>query len=216
MKILGVDPGLTRCGIGVIEAGAARHVDYVDVAVVRSTADMAPHRRLEIIADGIDEMMGKHSPDVVAVERMFAEDNVRSIISTAQVAGVAMLAASRAHLPLALYSPSAVKAAVTGDGRAEKRAVQLMVQRILRLKELPKPPDAADALALAITHAWRGETIDRQGTAQSAQHGGSAMPSEGAGMTAAQKAWAQAERTSRMSGIVAQQMSANARSTRKR
>ena len=216
MRILGVDPGLTRCGIGVVDSAGARQVSYVAVAVVRSSAETAPHRRLEIIADGIEDMIAKHKPDVVAVERMFAEDNVRSIISTAQVAGVAMLAASRAHLPLALYSPSAVKAAVTGDGRAEKKAVQLMVQRILRLKELPKPPDAADALALAITHAWRGESIDRNEPAQSAQHGGSAMPTADQSMTPAQQAWAQAERTSRMSGIVAQQMRANARSGRKR
>ena len=200
MRILGIDPGMTRCGMGVIDAGAARQVTYVDVTVARSTADMAPHRRLEIIADEIDRMMAKHSPDVVAVERMFAEDNVRSVIGTAQVAGVAMLAASRAGLPLALHSPSEVKAAVTGDGRAEKKAVQLMVQRILRLAALPKPADAADALALAITHAWRGGAMSH--TAQSAQHGGAALPNaNGDGLTAAQKAWAQAERNTRMSGV---------------
>lgn len=217
MRILGVDPGLTRCGIGVIDASGARQVSYVDVAVVRSSADTAPHRRLEIIADGIDEMMKKHGPDVVAVERMFAEDNVRSIIGTAQVAGVAMLAASRAKLPLALHSPSEVKAAVTGDGRAEKKAVQLMVQRILRLNAPPKPADAADALALAITHAWRGGAISRSETAEGAQHGGAMMPGvPGEGMTAAQRAWAEGERSRRMSGIVAQQMAGRAREKRGR
>lgn len=188
--------------MGVIDAAGARQVTYVDVTVARSTADIAPHRRLEIIADEIDRMMAKHKPDVVAVERMFAEDNVRSIIGTAQVAGVAMLAASRAGLPLAMHSPSEVKAAVTGDGRAEKKAVQLMVQRILRLKELPKPADAADALALAITHAWRGGAMSP--TTQSAQHGGAAMPNASQeGLTAAQRAWAQAERNTRMSGVAA-------------
>ena len=202
MRILGIDPGMTRCGMGVIDAAGARQVTYVDVTVARSTADIAPHRRLEIIADEIDRMMAKHKPDVVAVERMFAEDNVRSIIGTAQVAGVAMLAASRAGLPLAMHSPSEVKAAVTGDGRAEKKAVQLMVQRILRLKELPKPADAADALALAITHAWRGGAMSP--TTQSAQHGGAAMPNASQeGLTAAQRAWAQAERNTRMSGVAA-------------
>lgn len=202
MRILGIDPGMTRCGMGVIDAAGARQVTYVDVTVARSSADTAPHRRLEIIADEIDRMMAKHKPDVVAVERMFAEDNVRSIIGTAQVAGVAMLAASRAGLPLAMHSPSEVKAAVTGDGRAEKKAVQLMVQRILRLKELPKPADAADALALAITHAWRGGAMSP--TAQSAQHGGAAMPNASQeGLTAAQRAWAQAERNTRMSGVAA-------------
>lgn len=202
MRILGIDPGMTRCGMGVIDAAGARQVTYVDVTVARSSADTAPHRRLEIIADEIDRMMAKHKPDVVAVERMFAEDNVRSIIGTAQVAGVAMLAASRAGLPLAMHSPSEVKAAVTGDGRAEKKAVQLMVQRILRLKELPKPADAADALALAITHAWRGGAMSP--TTQSAQHGGAAMPNASQeGLTAAQRAWAQAERNTRMSGVAA-------------
>lgn len=188
--------------MGVIDAAGARQVTYVDVTVARSSADTAPHRRLEIIADEIDRMIAKHKPDVVAVERMFAEDNVRSIIGTAQVAGVAMLAASRAGLPLAMHSPSEVKAAVTGDGRAEKKAVQLMVQRILRLKELPKPADAADALALAITHAWRGGAMSP--TTQSAQHGGAAMPNASQeGLTAAQRAWAQAERNTRMSGVAA-------------
>ena len=202
MRILGIDPGMTRCGMGVIDAAGARQVTYVDVTVARSSADTAPHRRLEIIADEIDRMMAKHKPHVVAVERMFAEDTVRSIIGTAQVAGVALLAASRAGLPLAMHSPSEVKAAVTGDGRAEKKAVQLMVQRILRLKELPKPADAADALALAITHAWRGGAMSP--TAQSAQHGGAAMPNASQeGLTAAQRAWAQAERNTRMSGVAA-------------
>lgn len=199
MRILGIDPGMTRCGMGVIDAGPARTVTYVDVAVARSNAETAPHKRLEIIADEIDRMMAKHRPDVIAVERMFAESNVRSIIGTAQVAGVAMLAASRAGLPLALHSPSEVKAAVTGDGRAEKRAVQLMVQRILRLDAPPKPADAADALALAITHAWRGGAMSP--TAQSAQHGGAALPHLTDELTPAQRAWAEAERTGRLSGV---------------
>lgn len=203
MRILGIDPGMTRCGMGVIDAGAARQVTYVDVAVARSNADTAPHRRLEIIADEIDALIAKHRPDVVAVERMFAEDNVRSVIGTAQVAGVAMLAAARAGLPLAMHSPSEVKAAVTGDGRADKKAVQFMVQRILALKTLPRPADAADGLALAITHAWRGGAISP--TAQAAQHGGAALPSlNREELTPAQRAWTQAERTTRMSGVAAQ------------
>ncbi|WP_182353547.1 crossover junction endodeoxyribonuclease RuvC [Flaviflexus huanghaiensis] len=210
MRILGIDPGLTRCGMGVIDAAGARRVAYVDVTVARSTAETAPHKRLEIIADEIDRMIALHHPDVIAVERMFAEDNVRSIISTAQVAGVAMLAASRASLPLALHSPSEVKAAVTGDGRAEKKAVQVMVQRILRLSAPPKPADAADALALAITHAWRGGAMSP--TAQSAQHGGAALPrSDQEGLTAAQRAWAEAERGTRLSGVVAQASARRAR-----
>lgn len=201
MRILGVDPGLTRCGLGVIDQDGPRAVSLVDVSVVRSSSTEEPHRRLAIIADGIEAMIAKHRPQVVAVERVFAEANVRSIISTAQVAGVAMLAAARAELPLALHSPSEVKAAVTGDGRADKAAVTLMVTRILRLSEAPRPADAADALALAITHAWRAGPLSLPSAAR-AQHGGAGMlPADNApGMTAAQRAWAKAERESKMTG----------------
>lgn len=203
MKILGVDPGLTRCGLGLVDSSGARRVSYGAVMVVTSPKELAPHKRLEIIADGIDAFMSEYAPDVVAVERVFAEANVKSVTSTAQVAGIAMLAAARAGLPLALHSPSEVKAAVTGDGKAEKKAVQLMVKRILGLAELPKPADAADALALAITHAWRGGAMSKEAT--SAQHGGAGMlPSVGADLTPTQRAWAMAERQSRTSGVARQ------------
>lgn len=195
MRILGVDPGLTRCGLGVIDTSGSRQVSFVDVTVIRSPKDMEPHYRLEMISDGIEEFLTRHKPDAVAVERVFAEANVRSVMSTAQVAGIAMLAAARHKLPLGLHSPSEVKAAVTGDGRAEKHAVQFMVQRILRLSELPKPADAADSLALAITHAWRGGP-----RATSAQHGGAGSSVSTSGMTAAQTLWAEAQKKSTRSG----------------
>ncbi len=165
---------------------------------------MPPHERLARIADGIDEIIEEHRPQVMAVERVFAQSNVRSVTGTAQVAGVAMLAAARHNLSLALHTPSEVKAAVTGDGRAEKAAVQRMVQRILGLPTPPKPYDAADSLALAITHAWRGGAISLSHT-ERAQHGGAGMlPRDtGADLTEAQKAWASAERLSRRKGAVA-------------
>ncbi|WP_127127765.1 crossover junction endodeoxyribonuclease RuvC [Georgenia sp. SYP-B2076] len=202
MRILGVDPGMTRCGLGVVESTAGRKVSLVDVGVVRTPPDQAPHLRLLTVAETLDEWLTRHRPDVVAVERVFAQSNVRSVTGTSQVAGVAMLAAARAHLPLALHTPSEVKAAVTGNGRADKAQVQEMVRRILGLAERPKPADAADALALAICHAWRGGGA---GSAVRAQYGGAdTLPrATGGGLTAAQRIWAEAERGARRAGAVA-------------
>lgn len=156
MRIMGVDPGMTRCGIGVIDAVGGRRVSIVAVDVARTKPEMAPHQRLLIISNAIEEAIALYRPDVVAVERVFAQENVRSVTGTAQVAGIVMLGAAKASLPLGMHTPSEVKAAVTGNGRAEKAQVQLMVQRILGLSALPRPKDAADALAIAICHAWRG------------------------------------------------------------
>lgn len=201
MRILGVDPGLTRCGLGVVDAEGGRRVSLVDMRVARSPAEMAPHRRLMMIADQLDEVIAEFSPDVIAVERVFAQANVRSVTGTSQVAGIVMLAAARNHLALGMHSPSEVKAAVTGNGRAEKLQVQIMVQRILRLAELPRPADAADAVAIAVTHAWRGGAIEPD----RAQHGGAGtLPrATGGDLTPAQKLWAGAERLSRRHGAVA-------------
>ena len=193
---------MTRCGLGVIESAGGRKVALVDVGVVRTPPDQSPHLRLLTIAETLDEWMAKHRPDVIAVERVFAQSNVRSVTGTSQVAGVAMLAAARSHLPLALHTPSEVKAAVTGNGRAEKAQVQEMVMRILGLTARPKPADAADALALAICHAWRGGGA---GSAVRAQYGGAnTLPrAVGGGLTAAQRIWAEAERAARRAGAVA-------------
>lgn len=190
-RILGVDPGLTRCGLGVVEAGRGRQLRLVDVAVARTAADEDPALRLLRIADEIEAWITRLSPDAVAVERVFAQHNVRTVTGTAQVAGLAMVAAARAGLPLALHTPSEVKAAVTGHGRAEKAQVQEMVRRLLGLDAAPTPADAADALALAITHAWRAHAV------------GTSHRTPTARQTAAQRAWAQAEtraRTARRTG----------------
>jgi len=182
VRILGVDPGLTRCGLGVVETLPARKVRLVAVDVVRTDADLAPEQRLLRVADALDAWIAEHRPDAVAVERVFAQHNVRTVTGTSQVAGLAMVAATRAGIPVALHTPSEVKAAVTGSGRAEKAQVQEMVRRILGLAERPSPADAADALAIAITHGWRGEaTVVPLATAGTA-----------AGPTAAQRAWAEA------------------------
>lgn len=202
MRILGIDPGLTRCGLGVIEDTGSRTVRLVAVDVARTPAELAPERRLLAVAERIDELITEHRPDAVAVERVFAQENVRSVTGTSQVAGVAMLLAARAHLPVGLHTPSEVKAAVSGNGRADKKQVQEMVRRILGLAEAPRPADAADALALAICHAWRG---GGRGSAVRAQYGGAdTLPrATGPGLTDAQRRWAEAERLARRKGAVA-------------
>ncbi|WP_124039525.1 crossover junction endodeoxyribonuclease RuvC [Neoactinobaculum massilliense] len=204
MRILGIDPGLTRCGLGTIDADSRRRVRLVDMRVGRSPVDMAPHQRLLLIANAIDAVIEEFHPDVVAIERVFAQSNVRSVTSTAQVAGIAMLAAARAGLPLGMHSPSEVKAAVSGNGRAHKLQVQTMVKRILRMEQLPRPKDAADALAIAITHAWRGGAEALAGGLDNGQHGGAGyLPrNEGPGLTPAQKMWADAEHLASRHGAV--------------
>jgi len=162
-RILGVDPGLTRCGVGVIDSASARSVSFIDVSVIRSAADAPLEQRLLTIRDGLNVVFDTFRPDVVAIERVFAQHNVRSVMGTAQVAGIALLLAAERGLAVALHTPSEVKAAVTGYGRADKKQVTTMVTAILKLDAPPKPADAADALALAICHAWRGGDVALKG-----------------------------------------------------
>ena len=156
MRVLGIDPGLTRCGMGVVEGQVGRPLTLVDVGVVRTTSTLPVPDRLVTIEKGIDAWIEEHRPDAVAVERIFARSDVSTIMGTAQAAGLAMVCAARRGIPVALHTPSEVKAAVSGNGRADKAQVGAMVTRLLRLDAMPKPADAADALALAITHIWRG------------------------------------------------------------
>ncbi len=171
MRVLGVDPGLTRCGLGVVEGGIGEPVRMLEVGVVRTPAGEETALRLLTLQTEIDAWLQRHRPDAVAVERVFAKANIKGIMGTAQASAVPMLAAARLGLPLAMHTPSEVKAAVTGNGRADKAQVTSMVTRILRLPVSPKPADAADALALAICHVWRGGAQDRlqQAVARSRQ-----------------------------------------------
>ncbi|MFI6349672.1 crossover junction endodeoxyribonuclease RuvC [Streptomyces sp. NPDC050560] len=161
MRVLGVDPGLTRCGIGVVQGAAGRPLAMIGVGVVRTPPDADLGARLLGIERGIEGWLDEHSPDCVAVERVFSQHNVRTVMGTAQASAVALLCATRRGLPVALHTPSEVKAAVTGSGRAGKDQVGAMVARVLRLTEPPKPADAADALALAICHLWRAPALNR-------------------------------------------------------
>ena len=192
MRVLGVDPGLTRCGLGVVEGSRGRTVTLVAVDVVRTPAGDDLGRRLLGIAEALEGWLDQVRPDVLAVERVFSQHNVRTVMGTAQAAGVAVLAAARRGIPVAVHTPSEVKAAVTGDGRAGKLQVATMVTRILALPAVPTPADAADALALAICHLWRDGTAG--------------VPGQSGAPTAAQRRWVEAaeaaRRTARRSGPV--------------
>ncbi len=155
MRVLGIDPGLTRCGYGVVDVASNRSAKLVAVGVIRTSADEPIERRLVAIRAGIDALLDEHAPEAFAVERVFAQHNVRTVMGTAQAAGIAMERAAARGIPVGHHTPSEVKAAVTGYGNADKQQVTTMVQRILRLAAPPKPADAADALALALCHAWR-------------------------------------------------------------
>ena len=155
-RVLGIDPGLTRCGIGVVDGAPGRALTMVRVGVIRTSADEDIAARLLAIEIQVEAWLDADRPDAVAVERVFSQQNVRTVMGTAQAGAVAIVCAARRGLPVALYTPSEVKAAVTGSGRADKDQVTAMVTRLLRATDPPRPADAADALALAICHIWRG------------------------------------------------------------
>lgn len=161
MRVLGVDPGLTRCGVGVVEGAPGRACRMIAVDVVRTPPDVGLAQRLLAIDEVLTAWVATHQPDAVAVERVFSQHNVRTVMGTAQASGIALLVAARAGIPVDMYTPSEVKAAVTGSGSADKAQVTAMVTRLLRLSVAPRPADAADALALAICHVWRGGTRSR-------------------------------------------------------
>jgi crossover junction endodeoxyribonuclease RuvC len=186
IRVLGVDPGLTRCGVGIVDVAANRTASLVFVTVIRTPIDMPLEQRLLRLGDGFDQYLQQFAPQVVALEEVFAQLNTRTVMGTAQASGVAMLAAARRGLAVGLHTPTEVKAAITGYGGANKKQVATMVQRVLRLDAAPTPADAADALALAICHAWK-----RPPTAASTS----------AGATPAQKAWLNAERHAAKSAV---------------
>ncbi len=156
MRVLGVDPGLTRCGLGVVEGGPGLPLRLVGTTVITTPPGADIGSRLLVIDEQITRWLGRYQPDAVAVERVFSQHNVRTVMGTAQAGAVAIVCAARRGLPVALHTPSEVKAAVTGSGRAGKSQVTQMVTRLLAMTDPPRPADSADALALAICHLWRG------------------------------------------------------------
>lgn len=168
--------------MGVIDALAGRRVQLVSVDVFRSEPETQLQERLGLLGGQLEELIALARPDAIALERVYADVNVRSVMGTAQISGVALFLAERAGIPVFMHTPTEVKAAVTGSGRANKQQVANMVARILGLHEPPKPADAADALAIAITHAWRSA---------------GASASASTTQTPAQRAWHAAERAAK-------------------
>ncbi|NGP04229.1 crossover junction endodeoxyribonuclease RuvC [Rhodococcus sp. 14C212] len=168
MRVMGVDPGLTRCGFGIVDTGRGREVAAVAVDVIRTPADLELPSRLLRISAAAEDWLDRFRPDVVAVERVFSQHNVRTAMGTAQAGGVVALSAARRGIPVAFHTPSQVKSAVTGNGSADKKQVTAMVTKILGLATAPKPADAADALALAICHCWRAPMLARMAAAEAA------------------------------------------------
>lgn len=179
-RILGIDPGLTRCGIGLIELGSSRKVSLIEVDTYRSVPSEDLTVRVGRIGLQIEALIQSHKPQVIAIERVFSQQNVSTVMGTAQISGAVLMLAHKHEIPVVMYTPTQVKAAVTGSGRAAKNQVGFMVAKILGLAEIPQPADAADSLAIAICHAWR-----------------SPAASESTNLTKAQKAWLAAERAAK-------------------
>jgi crossover junction endodeoxyribonuclease RuvC len=179
VRVLGIDPGLTRCGVGIVDVAPDRSVRLVEVVVLRTPPELALEQRLLQVGDGIEALLDRHAPQAVAIERVFAQQNLRTVMGVAQISGIALHLAAKRGLPVGLHTPSEVKASVTGYGSAGKKQVATMVAKVLGLAELPKPADASDALAIAICHGWRA----------------AAVVVAGAALTPAQQAWLAAERS---------------------
>jgi crossover junction endodeoxyribonuclease RuvC len=162
MRVMGVDPGLTRCGVGVVDVQPGRRAALVSYGVVRTDPAASLGERLLALEAELSAVVAASSPDAVAVEQVFSQHNVRSVMGTAQAAGVALLLAARAGLPTGSHTPTEVKASVTGSGSAGKAQVAAMVMRLLRMDEPPRPADAADALALALCHGWQAPVVARR------------------------------------------------------
>jgi crossover junction endodeoxyribonuclease RuvC len=169
LRVLGVDPGLTRCGLGVVEGAPGRKLAAVAYDVLRTPTGDDVAARLLAVEQGVSTWIDEQRPDVLAVERVFSQHNVQTVMGTAQAAAIAIVAAARAGIPVAMHTPSEVKAAITGSGRADKAQVGRMVARVLGLAAAPTPADAADALALAVCHIWRGGAVARLAAARDAQ-----------------------------------------------
>ncbi|MDR0178543.1 MULTISPECIES: crossover junction endodeoxyribonuclease RuvC [Actinomyces] len=194
-----MDPGLTRCGLGCVDVDPRRQVRLVEVGVVRTPPSQSPELRLLTITEAIEDWIARLGPSVVSIERVFAQDNLRSVIGVAQVMGTAMATAARAGLEVAQHTPSEAKAAVTGSGTADKAQVQAMVTRILGLDAPPRPADAADALAQAICHGWRGGGTGTDDATEMVSAGGAVRVSA---RTPAQRQWAAAQAAARRTGAV--------------
>ncbi|AJQ90737.1 crossover junction endodeoxyribonuclease RuvC [Propionibacterium freudenreichii] len=162
---MGVDPGLTRCGVGIVDGTPGARPQFVAVGVIRTDPHTEHAYRLLAIEEGLGEWFDHYQPQAISIERVFAQHNLSTVTGIGQVAGIAMMLGARHGIDVALHTPSEVKSAVTGSGRADKAQVGVMVAQVLHLAKAPTPADAADALALAVTHLWRGSAQNRYATA---------------------------------------------------
>lgn len=181
-RILGVDPGLTRCGVGIVDEKPGRKVSAVYWNTLTADKDIELTSRIAKIGNELDELISNYKPQVIALERVFAQANLRSVMGVAQISGVVLFLAAKHGLPVVMHTPSEVKAAVTGSGRAAKAQIGAAIAMILKLDEAPKPADSADALAIAITQSWRGSPNNLAGSS----------------LTKAQKQLAEAQRGSKL------------------
>ena len=152
MKVLGIDPGTAILGYGVVESGPGRHPRLLECGTLTTTARDPLPARLRVLHDGTTALLVRHTPDAMAVESAFFGKNVRTTVVLSHARGVILLAAEQAGVPVAEYSPAQVKKTVVGRGAALKPQVAYMVAQLLRLREPPAPADAADGVALALTH----------------------------------------------------------------
>lgn len=191
LRVIGIDPGLTRCGVAVVDIGADRGATLVHVSVVSTPPEMALEQRLLRVGQGIDAVVAEFAPHQLALERVFAQLNVSTVMGTAQASGVAMFVAAQRGLPVTLHTPTEVKLSITGYGGADKKQVGAMVARVLGLSEPPKPADAADACALAICAAWNSgaSATNRRRT------DGDGTRYDTSALTPAQEAWRSAEKS---------------------
>lgn len=152
MIILGIDPGYAIIGYGILNYNN-NHFSIIDYGAITTQAGIAFNRRLEIIYDELTQIIEKYKPDAMSVEKLFYNNNAKTVIDVSQARGVIMLAAQKNKVPVFEYTPLQVKQSVVGYGRADKKQIQEMTKRILSLEKIPKPDDTADALAMAICHA---------------------------------------------------------------
>ena len=167
--IIGIDPGVSRCGYGVVARHSGGRFEAIAYGVITTSPSEPMPERLLLIATELDALVAEYKPSGIAVERVLFQNNARTAMSVGQANGLALVAAARHAVPVVEYSPNEVKLAVCGDGAADNAAVQTMVARLLGLIEIPRPPDAADALALALTHGWSGRLRAQVGSSEVAE-----------------------------------------------
>lgn len=202
VTVLGVDPGLTRFGFGLVKKDANRSLSRVTSGVLKSDKSSEEQQRLFEIGTQFTLLLDEHRPDCIALERIFAQANLHSVMAVAQISGIVNFEASKRQIPVVLYTPTQVKAQVSGYGKADKQQVSIMVQKILRLEHISAIADETDALALALCHHLAGQQLASAKQRQMNVKTLSQQSQKSAPLTPAQQKWLEAERQARNSGTV--------------